>query len=85
MAVYLRELGELEKFITLARSVSENDWRTWREQADKLPQQSVISLAELLDQAQSMGPTHLEALREYKRTEQNKGCLPGYFWELCPT
>jgi len=85
MTLYLRELDDLEKFITLARSVSENDWRMWREQADKLPQQWVTPLAELLDKAQNMGPMHLDALREYKRKEQNKGCLPGYFRDLCPT
>ncbi len=85
MAVYMRELDDLEQFISLARSVTRNEWQSWLKEADKPRQLQGSAVSELLGRVQDLGPAHLEAIREFKRKEQNKGCLPEYFRGFFPS
>ena len=86
MSLYLQELSDLERFLTLSQSVDTDDWRDCLAQIHELPHVQDVkgAISELLDLVQRMGPAHLEAIREFKRKEQDKGCIPAYFRDGCP-
>ncbi len=86
MSLYLQELSDLERLLTLTQSVGAEDWRDCLDRIDDLPRVHDAKglLSEFLDLVQRIGPAHLEAIREFKRKERNKGCIPAYFRDSFP-
>jgi len=84
MSLYLQQLSDLERFLSLTQSANKEEWAACLAHLRELPACQEGGAAELLELLQGLGPAHLEAIREFKRTEQNKGCIPAYFRDLCP-
>jgi len=84
MSLYLKELSDLEGLLSRSQSVSREEWDACLAQIRGLPQFQEGAMAELVGLLHKVGPAHLEAIREFKRKEQDKGCIPAYFRDLCP-
>ncbi len=82
MSLYLKELNELDGFLTLRQSMSREEWEAGLAALGELPDGN--RLGELLKLAEHMGAEHLEAIREFEKVERDKGCIPTYLRQFCP-
>ncbi len=82
MSLYLKELNELDGFLTLRQSLSGEEWEAGLAALTELPEGN--RLGELLKVVEQLGANHLEAIREYAKVERDKGCIPAYLRQFCP-
>ncbi len=82
MSLYLKELNELDGFLTLRQSIDQEEWQAGIAALSKLPDGN--RFGELLKLVEQMGATHLEAIREFEKVERDKGCIPTYLRQFCP-
>jgi len=84
MSLYLKELNDLEGALSLTRSIDEKQWADCLDYLRSLPDSQGEKICQLIDLLEHMGAKHLEAVRESKKRERAKGCIPAYFRELSP-
>ncbi len=82
MSLYLKELNELDGFLTLRQSITQDEWTVGLAALGELPEGN--RLGELLKLVERMGAEHLEAIREFEKVERDKGCIPTYLRQFCP-
>ncbi len=82
MSLYLKELNELDGFLTLRQSIGGEEWEAGLAALSRLPEGN--RLGELLKLVEQMGAGHLEAIREFEKAERDKGCIPSYLRQFCP-
>ena len=82
MSLYLKELNELDGFLTLRQSMTQDEWTVGLAALGELPEGN--RLGELLKLVERMGAEHLEAIREFEKVERDKGCIPTYLRQFCP-
>ena len=81
MSLYLKELSDLDGFLSLRQSISDEEWAACLAQVQASEQ---CKLSELLQLVDKMGASHLEAVREFEQIERDKGCIPTYLRQFCP-
>ncbi len=82
MSLYLKELNELDGFLSLRQSIGAEEWEAGLAALIQLPEGN--RLGELLKLVEQMGVEHLEAIREFEKVERDKGCIPTYLRQFCP-
>ena len=82
MSLYLKELSDLDGFLSLRQSMSDEEWEACM--AEVQASEQCHKLCELLKLIDKMGASHLEAIREFETTERDKGCIPTYLRQFCP-
>ncbi len=82
MSLYLKELNELDGFLSLRQSIGPEEWEAGLAVLTQLPEGN--RLGELLKLVEQMGADHLEAIREFEKVERDKGCIPTYLRQFCP-
>lgn len=84
MSLYLKELSELEGALSLTRTIDQTEWAACLDYFHSLPDSHSEKICQLLKLLEQMGAKHLEAVRDSKKRERAKGCIPAYFRELSP-
>ena len=82
MSLYLKELNELDGFLTLCKSIGREEWEAGLAALAQLPDGN--RLEELLKVVEQLGANHQEAIREFAKVERDKGCIPTYLRQFCP-
>jgi len=84
MSLYLKELNDLERALSLTHSMDQKDWAACLDYLRSLPGSQGETICQLMKLLEQMGAKHLEAVRDSKKRERDKGCIPAYFRELSP-